>query len=134
MVGFDMFFKLLEEAINELEGRGREKEPEIVVKQDAYIPRDYIEDDDVRLSFYKRIAEIRDKEELEELKRELRDRFGPIPSVVEELFEIAKVRMVLKTAEVDRVVIEKDSIEVLREGKTKRFSRRIPVENIVLLL
>ena len=134
IVGFDMFFKLLEEAINELEGRGGEKEPEIVVKQDAYIPRDYIEDDDVRLSFYKRIAEIRDKEELEELKRELRDRFGPIPSVVEQLFEITKVRMVLKTALVDRVVIEKDSIEVLREGKIKRFSRRIPVENIVLLL
>jgi len=134
MVGFDMFFKLLEEAINELEGRGREKEPEIIVRRDAYIPRDYIEDDDIRLSFYKRIAEARDKEELEELRRELRDRFGPIPPVLEEVFEIARIRMVLKTASVDRVVIEEDAVEVLKEGKTRRFSRKIPVENIVLLL
>ncbi|GAI63673.1 unnamed protein product, partial [marine sediment metagenome] len=84
-IGFNLYCRLLEEAIKELreekEGKekGKEITPVINIKIDAYIPGGYIPDSKQRVLIYKKLAEIKDLEDLERVKEELRDRYGIYP-------------------------------------------------------
>lgn len=80
-VGFDLFVKMLEEAVAELKGEpaGDEVDPEINLDMPLFLPDDYIEDVGLRLSMYKRLASAVDEEAVAEVGREMEDRFGPPP-------------------------------------------------------
>ena len=80
-VGYDMFLKLMEEAIAELKGEKAVEilEPEINANLSAYIPESYISDIDQRLSFYRRLAKAGALEEISALKDEMIDRYGKLP-------------------------------------------------------
>jgi transcription-repair coupling factor (superfamily II helicase) len=71
-------------------------EPEIRLGISAYFPDDYIPDVNQRLLFYKRLASLRNPLELEEIKEEIRDRFGPYATAVGNLFLVMNLRRVLK--------------------------------------
>lgn len=94
-VGYDMYLKLLGEAVSEEKG---EKLPTndldclIDISMDAHIPEYYVESLTLRLDVYRRIADIRSVEDAEDVKAELRDRFGEIPQSVLGLVDIALVR------------------------------------------
>lgn len=81
LVGFDLFVKMLEESIAELQGEPllEELDPELTLDFEHYLPEEYIDDIGLRLSFYKRLARAEDDLELEELSDEIEDRFGPPP-------------------------------------------------------
>lgn len=94
-VGYDMYLKLLGEAVSE--ERGEEKNSNdldclIDISVDAHIPEYYVESLTLRLDVYRRIADIRSSEDAEDVKDELRDRFGEIPESVIGLVEIALIR------------------------------------------
>ena len=98
-VGFEMYVKLLDEAIRELkEGPEyeREIEPHIDLEYRGYIPESYIESERLRIEMYKRMAQLRNHDELLDLKEEMRDRFGPLPPEVYELFNILKLKLLCK--------------------------------------
>jgi len=97
-VGFELYTEMMEKAVRELKGEmlRPEVEPEIRLGIPAYFPEDYIPDTNQRLVFYKRLAGLRDGQELEEIKEELRDRYGPFPTEVENLFSVMVLRRVLK--------------------------------------
>ena len=78
-VGFELYTEMMENAVKELKGEEvlPEVEPEIRLGIPAYFPDNYIPDANQRLYFYKRLASLRDAEELDELKEEIKDRFGP---------------------------------------------------------
>jgi transcription-repair coupling factor (superfamily II helicase) len=111
-VGFDMYLQILEEAVQELKGEevAEEIEPEIDLPIPAMIPADYIEDINQRLIFYRRLSSARSEGEVEEIAEELRDRFGLIPEVLENLFQIMTLKLLLKRAGILRMSWEKRQV------------------------
>ena len=87
-VGYDMFLKLMEEAIAEQKGQTvtAKLDPEINISMSAFIPETYIPDIDQRLATYRRLARVSAVAEISDLKREVIDRFGTLPNEVLNLF------------------------------------------------
>jgi len=118
-IGFNLYCRLLEEAIKELreEGEGREKKkdinPVIDIKIDAYIPKIYIPNLEQRVLFYKKLAEIKDLEGLEKTKEELRDRYGLYPQEVRNLLEIVYLKTFLKKLGIISLIV-KGEVAILR--------------------
>ena len=104
-VGFELYTQMMEKAVRELKGEAMraEVEPEIRLGIPAYIPQDYIPDTNQRLLFYKRLASLGDLKELEEIKAELEDRYGPFSLEVENLFLVMYLRRVLKDYLVEQI-------------------------------
>lgn len=127
-IGLEMFFRLLEQAILELEGQ-KFTEKEVKVKTDAYIPYDYIEDENIRLSFYKKLADAKTEEQLQKLREELIDRFGPIPREVEELFYVQRIKILTASKENIKGIVVEPSELILEtsEGK-KKLKRGLDIE------
>lgn len=98
-VGFDMYTQLLEEAVKELRGEKviHEPEPEINIKVSQYIPEEYVPDTRQRINIYKRLATAATRDELAELREELTDRYGTVPQVAENLFDVAALKLALKS-------------------------------------
>lgn len=111
-VGFDMYLQILERAVQELKGEETipEVEPEIDLPIQAFIPGDYVEDINERLVFYRRLSSSRSEEETLEIKEELRDRYGLLPPVLENLLQVMSLKLLLKKAGVRRVYTEKGKV------------------------
>ncbi|MCQ2749001.1 MAG: DEAD/DEAH box helicase [Clostridia bacterium] len=115
LVGYDLYCKLLEDAIAELKGERVQRRNEIKMnlKIDAYIDEDYIKDSLTKVGLYKRIASIESQEELEEILNELKDRFGTnedgeVPSNVVNLLYVALLKSQVRKLNV-RQVDDKDN-------------------------
>ena len=93
-VGFEMYTKLLEETIREMKGERIEEEVQTSMSLgiDIYIPRDYIADESLRMTFYKKIASAASDERLDQIRSEMRDRFGALPANVESLLQFVRVK------------------------------------------
>ncbi len=97
-VGFDLYVDMLEKAVAELKGMEvkEEMEPSISLKINALIPETYIEDMTLRLSIYRRVANARSIEDLEDMKSEMADRFGDLPDEVKRLLDVMKLKISAK--------------------------------------
>ncbi|MDA1192345.1 MAG: transcription-repair coupling factor, partial [Candidatus Poribacteria bacterium] len=93
-VGYDMYCKLLENAIAELKGEEvvEEVETKITLPISVFIPDDYVEDGAAKMRFYQRIASIRDREDRDVIEAELRDRYGNVPEPAIHLLEVATLK------------------------------------------
>jgi transcription-repair coupling factor (superfamily II helicase) len=93
-VGFDLYTRLLEEAIRRLRGEFVEEAPDPVIelRVGAFVPESYIPDASQRLRVYRRLAVLRSLEEATALRDELRDRYGVLPEPVDDLVGIATLR------------------------------------------
>jgi transcription-repair coupling factor (superfamily II helicase) len=97
-VGYELYAQLLEETVQELRG-GKIRvqiEPDIQLGLPAYIPEAYIPDVNQRLVFYKRLANVQDWSDLEDLANEMEDRFGPLPELVRVFLEVMDLRRSLR--------------------------------------
>ena len=96
-LGIDLYMRLLEDEVKNLKGEEVEPEfePEIKLPIGAYLPEDYMPDQNQRLSWYKRISRARVKEEIDTLQDELIDRYGPLPEPVRNLMSVALVKLFL---------------------------------------
>jgi transcription-repair coupling factor (superfamily II helicase) len=97
-VGFDLFCKMLEDATHELRGETvvHEVDPDLNFDVEALLPEDYIDEVGVRLSLYKRLSSAADEAEVNELAREMEDRFGPPPIAARRLVELMRVKTELR--------------------------------------
>ncbi|MCI0547991.1 MAG: transcription-repair coupling factor [Candidatus Rokubacteria bacterium] len=104
-VGFDLYAKLLEEAVRELAGTpaATTVEPTITVEVEALLPDEYVPEVNQRLALYKRIAAVTSDAELQAMREELIDRFGPAPPAVEALLDIVGIRAVARRLELERL-------------------------------
>ncbi|MDR2192442.1 MAG: transcription-repair coupling factor [Endomicrobium sp.] len=106
-IGYDMFSKLLEEEGKKVKGETfesqKEQACEIDLQAAALIPNTYIEDDEIRILFYRKLSDAKDNKKLEEIKAELIDRFGRIPSETQKLFEITSLRFKAQKLKLERV-------------------------------
>src|SRR5437879_5619337 len=93
-VGYDLYAKLLAEAVRELGGEpaAASVEPVISVAEEGFVPEDYVPEVNQRLAFYKRLAGATDDAEVEDIRAELIDRFGPLPEPARRLLDIVRLR------------------------------------------
>ncbi|MGH2735266.1 MAG: transcription-repair coupling factor, partial [Actinomycetota bacterium] len=97
-VGFDLYVKLVASAVDEAKGMPWQEDVEVRIDLplEAYIPKGYVADENLRLDAYRRIASARSKEDIAEVRSELEDRYGaPVPKPVEALFEVAALRRIM---------------------------------------
>jgi transcription-repair coupling factor (superfamily II helicase) len=97
-VGFEMYTRILEETVREMRGEPQPDVagPEVNIRLSQFIPDDYVPDAGQRLGLYKRFACVQGEEELRALAEEVRDRYGPLPEVVENIVETASLRLQLR--------------------------------------
>ncbi len=93
-IGYDLYCKLLEETVKEIKGEPLEASIETTIELgiSAFIPKTYIGNESDKIEFYKKIASIRNNQDVEEIKEELEDRFGKIPESVQNLIIIAYIK------------------------------------------
>ena len=98
MVGFDLFVRMLSEAVAELKGEPvvEDIDPELTFDVEHYLPDDYVEDVGLRLSLYRRLATARHDDEITELMTELEDRFGPPPPPAVTLCRVMSLQPMLR--------------------------------------
>lgn len=96
-VGFELYTQMMEKAIKELKGEPfiEEITPEIHMRLSAFIPEYYIEDSMERLNIYRRLSFSKSNDDVESIREELIDRFGPLPEEVENLLEVIKIKVIL---------------------------------------
>jgi len=114
-VGFELYTEMMEKAVRELKGETvrPEVEPEIRLGIPAYFPENYISDTNQRLVFYKRLAGLEDLRELEEIKEELKDRYGSFLPEVENLFSVMHLRRILKDYLVEQIIYHDGRVSLL---------------------
>jgi len=114
-VGFDMYLRLIDEAVRELDKKeGEEEPPEVYLdlEYSGYIPDSYIKDQLEKMEIYKSIAAINSQEELDRLYSELEDRFGPLPDEVESLMSLAEIRIICRKLYISSMKERKGFLEI----------------------
>ena len=112
-VGYDMYCRLLEECVNELQGRPATEEdwePQLDFEADAYIPATYIRNHRHRLEFYKKIAAVANEEDSRDTADELIDRFGEYPACVGNLLLAAECKALAKQTGIAQITMRDNNI------------------------
>ncbi len=130
-VGFELYTRLLEEAVRRLRGEFVEELPDPVVelRLSAYLPEGYIPEERERLAAYRKLASARSPQEVASVEEELRDRYGPLPEVVRNLVQVATLREMARALGVLSVSREARGILVrVRGGVPAREGRWLALE------
>ena len=114
-VGFDLYVRMIGEAVSELKGDGPAERPEVRVELpvNAHIPHDYVAGERLRLEAYTRIAAIDSPDDIAEARDELTDRYGPPPEPVTSLLDVARLRARARRAGLT---------DIVQQGTFLRFS------------
>ncbi|WP_232628790.1 transcription-repair coupling factor [Methylobacterium sp. Leaf118] len=107
-VGYELYQQMLEDAVTALkagidEPQAEAWSPTIALGAPVTIPEDYVEDLTVRLGLYRRLSTLENDAEMESFGAELIDRFGPLPPEVEQLLKIVTIKILCRTANVEKV-------------------------------
>jgi transcription-repair coupling factor (superfamily II helicase) len=131
-VGFDLYVKMIGEAVRELRGDGPAERAEVRVELpvDAHIPHDYVTGERLRLEAYTRIAAIDSAHDIDAVRDELTDRFGAVPPQVENLLAVARLRSVARAAGLTDIAVQGTRIKFgpvdLPESRQVRLQRLYP--------
>jgi transcription-repair coupling factor (superfamily II helicase) len=131
-VGFDLYVRLVGEAVAEFRGDGAPEQPEMKIELpiDAHLPHDYVPSERLRLEMYKRLAEVRSDEDVELIREELVDRYGEPPTAVASLLAVARFRGRARQAGLSDVTIQGKYVRFapveLPESATLRLNRLYP--------
>jgi transcription-repair coupling factor (superfamily II helicase) len=133
-VGFELYSQLLGHAVEELKaqqsGVAKEKvkqptlpEPTIDLPLPAYIPGDYVEDVDTRLSLYQNLVKTNDPRQIDKLESDFKDRFGALPAEVNNLLYAVKIKALAAKAAIESISTEDGQI-VIRRFQGMPFDQR----------
>jgi len=132
-VGFDLYVRLVGEAVAEFKGEGETMPVEVKIELpvDAHLPHDYIPGERLRLEAYRKLAQVRDAEEVAAIRAELEDRYGAPPAPVLTLLEVATLRTVARAAGISDVAMQGQRVRFapvssLRESQQLRLNRLYP--------
>lgn len=130
LVGFDLYTRLLDEAIRHLNGEQIEliPEPEIQVSSSSFIPEDYIPNVDERMQFYQRLGDANQTVEILAIEEELLDRFGPVPNPTFTLLGILQIKILARQLQLR--ILKVGEILFLGFFPTRVFKRK-DVEEMV---
>jgi len=124
-VGFDMYLRMLDETVKRVM-RGDEaprlQPSEISVDTPSYLPDEYITSQDAKLDIYRRMTHMTDIAEVEALKAELRDRFGPLPEPAQSFFAVALLRILGGASDIESVLVRGNEARItFREHAVPRM-------------
>jgi transcription-repair coupling factor (superfamily II helicase) len=113
-VGFELYTEMMEQAIRELRGEPQRPdfEPELRLGVPAYIPDAFVDDENERLVLYRRMARAASLADLGEIRDEMRDRFGPVPTLVENLIAAMNLRRQMREMMIVSALLKKSQLEI----------------------
>ena len=122
-IGFDLYCRLLEEASRELKGEivVEEKLARLRAEMGAYISDEYVEDEVQRMSLYRRLADTRSVEAVNGIEKEMKDRFGKLPSPALSLLELRRIRLLSKGLPLDSISMNRTQSQFVL---SRRLSRK----------
>jgi transcription-repair coupling factor (superfamily II helicase) len=125
-VGFDLYMRWLEETVKSLRGQGTTElpaPPDVVLDRPAHLPDGFVEDDDVKLDLYRRLARASTSGDIDGLRDELRERFGPLPVEAETLLDMARLRVLGAALGLQHVLVRGDEARLTyRAGANPRLA------------
>lgn len=131
-VGFDLYVRLVGEAVADFRGDGETAPGEIKIELpvDAHLPHEYVPGERLRLEAYKKLASVLDEQALADIEAELVDRYGPLPEPVRNLMEVARLRTVARQAGVADISVQGNFVRFgpvdLPESAQLRLQRLYP--------
>ena len=134
--GYDLYIKMLNEEIKRQKGEYKEKleNVEIILKEKGYIPETYIEKEE-RLNVYKRFAMLESYKELEELVKEIKDRFGKIPEIMKKFILSVKFKIFAEQNKIQKIeeknaTFELHFVEEMGMKYVRLLSKNLEMRNI----
>lgn len=120
-VGFDLYLEMLEKAVAELKGHKIEEEfePAVNLRVEAFIPEEYIADNSLRLSIYRKIASSKTFEDIKALADEIEDRFGALPVPVKNLLMVMRLRIMARILLVSKIRDVRGGVQIHFSEDTK---------------
>ena len=133
-VGFDLYMRLVGEAVSDFKGGGADEpslpDTKVDLPVDAHLPHDYIPGERLRLEAYRRLAGAYDDAAIAAVRDELVDRYGPLPDPVERLLAVAAFRVVARRYGLTEVTLQGNQVRFapldLRESQVMRLQRLFP--------
>src|SRR4051794_29520617 len=131
-VGFDLYVRLVGEAVADFRGEREEEVPEVKIDLpvDAHLPHDYVPGERLRLEAYRRLAAAVDDAEVEAVRAELQDRYGALPDPVENLLAVALLRGRARRAGLTEIAVASAQVRFapvhLAESRVVRLQRLYP--------
>lgn len=118
-IGLEMYTTMLNQSIEKLAGKEsvEELDPELKLSSGAHIPQDYMEHEADRLATYKQIFSCDQEEDIYELAGSVKDRFGPLPDAISELFVLATIKIYLKKLRASRLIEQGDGLWLIHFAK-----------------
>jgi transcription-repair coupling factor (superfamily II helicase) len=138
-VGFDMYLRWLEETVRALKrepGAGAASRewspPDVTLDAPAYLPETYVADDETKLDLYRRLARAEQPCEIQPVREELRDRFGPLPPEAERLLLVAELRALGAQAGLETVLIKGDEARLTfrRDAAPRLAGLQVALERV----
>ena len=124
-VGFDMYLRMLEEAVGRLirgDSAPKLQPADVSVDVPSFLPDEYIAAQDAKLDVYRRLTHMIDPEDIEALRTEVRDRFGPLPPPAEAFFAVALLRVLGGAAEMESILVRGNEARItFREHAVPRM-------------
>jgi transcription-repair coupling factor (superfamily II helicase) len=117
-IGFDLYCRLLEETVAELQGGGGVAPLDVKVdlKLSAYLPDDYVGDPQQKMDLYRRLARVRRPEGVSHLREEFKDRYGLMPPAVENLLAIQRLRVQAGARGIEEIKLGRNSLDFFFAG------------------
>lgn len=128
-VGFELYCRLLQDAVKELNGENvqlQKKDVTLEIPLEAYIPNEYIADGTTRISVYQELSSISNIEGIIEFEKSLVDRFGPIPESVNSLLLLMQIKILAKNVSASRISINRNNeLAIFFEGELVDIQKNI---------
>jgi transcription-repair coupling factor (superfamily II helicase) len=143
-IGFDLYCQLLQQAVEELQGKRARTRTEVTMHLDfvstneaeylssqsqlepAFIPADYISQPQMRIQAYKQLASANSKEDLQKLERDWRDQFGPHPDAVRNLLTLNEIKLLAARVKVAAIEVKDSKVMLIRGGDYLLIGDRFP--------
>ena len=124
-VGFDMYLRMLDETVKRVlrgDDAPRLQPSEISVDLPSYLPDEYITSQDAKLDIYRRLTHLAETGEIDALKAEVRDRFGPLPAPAQNFFAVALLRILGGASDIESVLVRGNEARItFREHAVPRM-------------
>ena len=131
-VGFDLYCQMVIEAVGELKGEPVPEPVDITidVPVDANLPRDYVQRDDVRMEAYRRLAAVTSAGDVDDIRDEWEDRYGPPPASAVALLDVARLRVECVRLDIRSITVQRNTARIvgvaLKESQKVRLRRLVP--------
>ncbi len=130
-VGFELYCQLLKQSVSSLKGEKIKPRVEVRIALDFlgdanHLPENYVTEPQHRIEIYRKLAQATEKSGLENLTKELRDRFGPLPPPVELLLQIAEIKILASEKSVTAIKVEEDKLKITRHNDFITLGGKFP--------